>query len=283
MKKWKVILGILLTVLVIFLIFVIWIGTIFTRGLNDFFAKIDFHSLLEIDNPGWSSKKKSSSKSETEGEEPTTEKYTSKISIPEEIGINGRTRLEIGDYITFGSYEQDNDLENGTEEIEWMILEFEKDKMLVISRYGLDCQPYNTEYDTVTWETCSLREWLNSTFYETAFTSDEQRLVLNSSVTVDPNSSYDTPSGHDTMDKVFLLSVKEASWIFPHYSAGSCQGTPYCYAQGAGTDCWWLRSPGCDPAHAAYVFPSGISYRYGNVVNYGGYAVRPAMWINLTP
>ena len=50
----------------------------------------------------------------------------------------------INNIVTFGHYEQDNDLSNGPEEIEWIVLDFdEKDhKALLISRYGLDAKPY---------------------------------------------------------------------------------------------------------------------------------------------
>ena len=54
--------------------------------------------------------------------------------------------------------------------------------MLVISRYGLDCKPYNTEYEEITWETCSLRSWLNGEFYETAFIPEEKNVILPSSL-----------------------------------------------------------------------------------------------------
>ena len=61
--------------------------------------------------------------------------------------INNKEKLknaEVGDYITFGLYEQDNDLSNGKENIEWLILELKDEKALVISKYALDSKPYNT-------------------------------------------------------------------------------------------------------------------------------------------
>ncbi len=63
------------------------------------------------------------------------------------IHINNKEKLknaEVGDYITFGLYEQDNDLSNGKENIEWLILELKDEKALVISKYALDSKPYNT-------------------------------------------------------------------------------------------------------------------------------------------
>ena len=43
--------------------------------------------------------------------------------------------LKVGDSFTFGSYEQDNDLNNGTEPIEWQVLAIENNRALLISRY----------------------------------------------------------------------------------------------------------------------------------------------------
>ena len=67
----------------------------------------------------------------------------------------------IGAVVTFGAYEQDNNTSNGKEKIEWIVLATEGDKSLVISKYILDCQPYNTSRAEVTWEICTLRTWLN--------------------------------------------------------------------------------------------------------------------------
>ena len=61
--------------------------------------------------------------------------------------------------------EQDNDISNGKEDIEWLVLWIVDDKALIVSKYALDVQPYSTYTDTdCTWKTCSLWEWLNSTF-----------------------------------------------------------------------------------------------------------------------
>ena len=88
---------------------------------------------------------------------------------------NKSFQYRIGDVITFGKYEQDNKTSNGKEDIEWIILDRQGDKVLLISRMALDQQPYNTKKADVTWETCSLRKWLNGSFYESAF--DEEDII----------------------------------------------------------------------------------------------------------
>ena len=46
-------------------------------------------------------------------------------------------------YVTFGHYEQDNDLTNGKEPIEWRVLKEEGGEVMLITRYALDAKPYN--------------------------------------------------------------------------------------------------------------------------------------------
>ncbi len=196
---------------------------------------------------------------------------------------------EVGSYIYFGEYEQDNNESTGKEAIEWLVLDKQEDRMLVVSRYGLDCQPYNTEDEEGTWETCSLRGWLNGAFYETAFIPEEKNVIRTSLVTADTNPVYATPVGNDTMDQVFLLSIDETNRYFADDTSRTCVGTPYCYEQGAhkdsdfGTCWWWLRSPGLDTYLAAHVDTGGGVSDFGGNVNIDLLAVRPALWINLKP
>lgn len=131
------------------------------------------------------------------------------IDLPE---INPRSKyasIPVGGYITLGTYEQDNNISNGKEDIEWLVLAKETDKMLVISKYGIDCKPYNEEWEDVTWETCTLRTWLNDEFYNTAFSSKEQKKIAETKVVNDDNPISGAKGGNDTKDKVFLLSMDE--------------------------------------------------------------------------
>lgn len=41
--------------------------------------------------------------------------------------------------------------------------------MLLLSEKSLDEKPYNMKAANVTWETCTLRDWLNNTFIHEAF------------------------------------------------------------------------------------------------------------------
>ena len=216
---------------------------------------------------------------------PTTELPTAAPVDPVKEAINS---ANVGDYVKFGVYEQDNDTSNGKEDIEWLVLAKENGKALLISRYLLDFRPYNTEWTDVTWETCTLRTWLNGTFYYSAFSGAEQEQIATTTVTADANPDYDTDPGNDTYDKIFLLSINEANRYFSSDSARQCKTTKYIENQqplrGKGYDSWWLRSPGSRSNQAAFVWYTGDIDSRGDAVRNpesNGDFVRPALWINL--
>ena len=194
-----------------------------------------------------------------------------------------------GDVVLFGAYEQDNDPDTTAEPIEWIVLDRddEKGQLLLVTRYAVERQHYHTTNSNATWETSGLRVWLNDTFLQTAFTADEQELIALSPVTADQNSSFRTTSGSDTTDRVFLLSMAEAeSYMTPEMRL--CIPTAYVIVRNGYSDpqtggCWWwLRTPGHNRMHSAYVNWKGeISGKgYGVIANKG--AVRPALRIDLS-
>ena len=194
---------------------------------------------------------------------------------------------DIGSHVTFGKYEQDNLTGNGAEEIEWLVLDKKEDKILLISRYALDSQPYNVENTAVTWETCSLRSWLNSAFYENTFLPEEMDMILVSEVTADANPKYSTPAGKSTSDRIFLLSVDEVNRYFTRDGDGVCYVTTYCQSQGVSHDrgvCWWwLRTPGGSSDAASLGNSEGLGNPGGGYVYSTNFGVRPAMWVSLNP
>ncbi len=216
-----------------------------------------------------------------------TDNKTSDSVSPRQIGYNQLINAEIGDYVTFGSYEQDNNLDNGKEDIEWLVLDKEGNRLLVISKYALDCQPYNLKKEGVTWETCSLRGWLNETFLYSAFNEEEQSLIPTVTVDGGRNPIYGTNPGNKTQVKVFIISVSEANKYFESYEAMECIPTAYAIAQGASTSdtldgvCyWWLRSPGSF-TYLATAFSAVGLYREGYKVSSAYVGVRPALWIDI--
>ena len=213
------------------------------------------------------------------------------VIIPKQR-INKIKTANVGDIIVFGTYEQDNNISNGKENIKWLVLAKENNRVLVISDKALDCKPYNQIWDYVTWETCSLRKWLNNDFINAAFSDDEKAMIPTVTVSADKNPKYNTNPGNATKDKVFLLSIVETEKYFTSAEARECILTEYAISNGAWTSdsyteggkatCWWwLRSPGDDQSSAAYVYFGGDVFELGNYVFSGLNAVRPAMWITI--
>ena len=190
---------------------------------------------------------------------------------------------KVGSIVTFGTYTEEPDtLEKS--KIDWRVLAKEDDRILVISDRIIDAMPYhNVSQVDVTWETCSLRKWLNSAFINSAFNSAEKKLIIESEVLTEKASYSDTDSGNNTKDKIFLLSESEFEKYL--HSDGSCFATNYATektAEGYYTYLysWWLRSPGARPDSASDVFisTSDVDSTYAAYSHNG---VRPAMWISV--
>jgi hypothetical protein len=195
--------------------------------------------------------------------------------------------LSAGDFITFGSYEQDNDLTNGQEPIRWLVLDVKDGKALVISRDNLDIGPYNSDRQPVTWETSTAREWLNTTFFNTAFTEEEKALIPTVTITEEKRPYVDTDPGNPTEDKVFLLSVNEFEKYVKKTKFKEASSSMYLsektnyHSEASPEFYWWLRTPGENNI-------SGVCVDYeGRLVN-GGYrgegacSYRPVIWVEIT-
>ena len=160
--------------------------------------------------------------------------------------------LRIGDTVLFGTYEQDGNTSNGKEAIEWIILDKDKESVILLTKFALDCIPFGDKI-TSPWETCSLRAWLNGDFISDSFTSAESEAILVSEVSNARDQgcrTFKSEGAADTYDKVYLLSFKELVEYYPTEESRKCLPTQYAINQGALSDTegkyckWWLRSPG---------------------------------------
>ena len=172
---------------------------------------------------------------------------------------------KVGDYVKFGRYPQTK--EGEVWPVEWQVLAIENNRVLVISRYGLDAKRFDGSSND--WEKSEIRKWLNGEFYNSAF-SDEEKARIKSF----------------NQDNVFLLSKEEAGKYFANSDARKCMPTSYAKAKGAlkgenGCGYWLLRSPNANLS--CFVFGvnrgGGVFGRYN--VSYDIGSVRPALWINL--
>ena len=197
----------------------------------------------------------------------------------------GADALSVGDVVLFGRYELDNDPDNGPEDIEWIVLARQNGNVMLLSRYILDILPYHAEKASVTWETCSLRAWLNGEFRDAAFTASEQALLRTVTVKAPDRQKlyYQVKPGNDTQDQVYLLSQAEcekyffesqALWAAPLSGYTGGMKIPKDKATNSGD--WWLRTPGKTNKQAVYILRGGELQRYGmGVENTAG--VRPVI------
>ena len=204
------------------------------------------------------------------------------------------------------------------EPIKWRVLNVHGNDVLLVADKGLDDQEYNTADADVTWETCTMRSWLNGydssanssgrdytklNFINYAFTSSERSAIKTTEVVNEDNISYGTEGGNNTSDKIFLLSESEVynsstALLYRFVRSGStydearrCKSSTYAKAMGAcsntesfyaGNCWWWLRSPGSHSRAAVDVSRGGnVDYGGAYALSQSG-AVRPALHLDLS-
>lgn len=194
---------------------------------------------------------------------------------------------QIGSVLFLGKYQIDSDKENGTEDIEWLILDIKDGRALVVSKYALDIKTLHGDHVNVTWEECALRTWLNGEFFEAAFDQTEKERIPIVAVPAHAVPDSKTTPGNETQDRIFLLSYEEAMTYFASDEDRQCPPTAYSAENGAyvssGTEnCWWwLRTPGFYQSSFMCVSSDGSINEFGIGVNREKGTVRPAMWIEL--
>lgn len=230
--------------------------------------------------------------------------------------VSGGSAANIGgsqkDNVFFGNYFQSN--RTTKDPVKWRVLSNAGGQLFLLSDQNLDALQYHTEREDVTWETSTIRSWLNGydassntggsngidytgdNFLNTAFSAKEQTAIAETAVVNDDNTDYNenasTDAGKDTTDRIFLLSLTETynKKHFPNYcfstnTAYVADGGKFGYSMyGVGeSDSWWLRSPGSDQSRAAFIdWEDGSSVTDGNPVNNKEIAVRPAFNLNLS-
>ncbi len=204
---------------------------------------------------------------QAESELPSEETDTKENEIVDTI----TAQTSIGDSVYFGTYEQNNDPEDGNEGIKWLVLDEEDDYYLLITSEVIDCATYNNEWRETTWENCSLRDWLNTTVLTNAFTKEQiERIAV----------SYHTDQdGNNTEDQVFILNSEELRGYFDSNEARAAGATPYAQARGVyvysdGHCWWWISEAGADPHYARYVNCEGVILEHGMLVFNNAFGVR---------
>ena len=195
--------------------------------------------------------------------------------------------INIGDEVTFGVYEQDNNKSNGKEDIVWIVLDKKDGRILLFSKYCLNIREYDAEHNSdLTWQSSDIRKWLNGDFMDSAFTVEQMEVIARQTLINADSEKYGTDGGDRTIDQVFLLSENEITQYIPNKADRRAAPTEYAKAQtkytltGATEYCvYWLRSPGKN-----YHYPSAID-QFGNIAgelylaHNDDIAIRPAIWV----
>ena len=219
--------------------------------------------------------------------------YASELEAAEQVSLE---EAEAGDIVFFGSYEQDNNIENGAEPIAWQVLEISDGQALLLSVDVLDAKAYDTEPAVISWKDCSLREWLNSEFYQTAF-SEEERLQI---------CDHCLFEGWDlVVAKVFIMGNDD---IIKYLESGSlgygsarvsdirgrsrAVSTVYAQVKGCssveGYTSWWLRSDAVEDHVLFCIDAKGLTYNSIMIYNYSQisvndvWGIRPVISISVS-
>ncbi len=173
--------------------------------------------------------------------------------------------------VKIGRFEQDGNLENGAEEIEWYVVDYKDGKYFLVSKYLLAEMRYAQNARDTVWETSLIRTYLNGEFLETAFSEQERQYVTSTLL----------PEG--TTDRVFLLSKRDIEDIVIDFYM--CIGLPsdYLLAQGVRVSNKQVHDMNPDKIyHTTWYYIRGNIKADGTW--FGGYdsrsLVRPAMWID---
>ena len=191
----------------------------------------------------------------------------------------------IGDTIALGGFD-------------WRVIDIRAGRVLVLSENVLSRRVWHHEQTTLSWEFSDIREYLNGSFYYSAFTDEEKERIIETTVVNPANSWYGAAGpGRETIDRVFLLSAEEVVQYLGDSGKFSRPGRPDSFlsdqydsarvARDLETNVaswWWLRTTGhhLNPnlhASAVAVGGAGEVFLYGLYVIMDG-GVRPAMWLS---
>lgn len=246
-------------------------------------------------------------------------------TTPVSYGLNNPTTDGDGvttwDCVYFGSYWQEDtngdgkvDKNDAKRPIKWRVLSIEGSDAFLLADKNLDVQRYNDKWTSVTWETCTIRSWLNGYgagvnqersdytgigFLDHAFSKEEQSVIRTTNVVNNNNPHYGTEGGNDTSDKVYLLSIDEVmnpaygftqkidctqvrEAVNTAYVAGGGEINSGSMNSAESADHWWLRSLGHDNFFASFVSFTGFVSRNGSYVFINEKAVRPALHLELS-
>lgn len=210
-------------------------------------------------------------------------------------------RQKVGDVVWLGEYP-----------IPWQVLENRDGRLLLISKFVLDCEAYHEIYQVIEWKRSTIRTWLNGKFFDTSFSDREKSRICDIYIDDDDEITFDAPAGAKN-DRLFFLNLSEAFRYFKSDEDRRARLTKKArnkimwtffdeYAH------WWLRTPAVGPmgdsdrvkdrnyyielakdlrgeVGQSYVRQDGVICTHGGVLQsnsfdtyYEHYGVRPRMY-----
>ena len=123
------------------------------------------------------------------------EKISRNMSMSEMMRMGSEERLSVraGDIIQLGDYS-------------WQVLDVQNGMALVLSERVIERRRYNESFIGVTWETSTVRQYLNGEFYD-KFSAEEKSRIAETRIPNNNNPWFGTRGGNVTNDKIFLLSL----------------------------------------------------------------------------
>lgn len=175
--------------------------------------------------------------------------------------------------ITLGTWE--------SEPIEWLVLKEEGFASLVISKYALFSMQFSNFSNE--WYNSDIRKYLNSTFFNKAFSESEKRKIFNVKL-----------NDVNTKDSIFIPSVEEVKSflssderkfgngsrgvVLKSLSCGWDNCSECCKANKKGySNCWTLRTKYNSNSNSIYRTTYDSCINNFPIDKYHG--IRPAMWI----
>ena len=181
--------------------------------------------------------------------------------------ICAQAEIAAGDMITFGSWHQDSNARDSSP-IQWRVLEVQDDKALLISDKALDSRPFDLYRVDATWDICTLRAWMNTELLNEAFTPDQQKAIL---VTTLDNGAQCPP----TEDKLFLLNYSEGARYLSEEEL-IARYTQYAACKDGYSDVAFSWTRKSDR------MINMVGTECSDLFQMGNSAVRPAMWVSLS-
>ena len=162
----------------------------------------------------------------------------------------------------FGRYPQGKNGE--VEPLVWLVVAETEEGTLLLAEKVIDCQPFHNADGAWSWETCSIRFWLNGEFMQSAFSAKEQTRVQSVALMearwgslanpIDLSEMFAYPTEYAKKRGVFVYDGNRTSW-------------------------WWVNGYGHARTHVQFVNYDGYVFGPGRKATANNYGVRPTIFL----